>query len=227
MEMPFTTDQFFDVFRQYNEAVWPTQAFLAAMGLAIAVQASRSSRSSRLVAGTLALLWLWMAIGYHLVFFTAINPLAYLFAAMFLVEAVLLGWHGLRTQRLRLAPQMTRSMWIAGGVLVLYSLVAYPVIGFALGERYPELPTFGLPCPTTIFTLGLLMWFERPIPGLVLVVPAVWSAIGSFAALSFGVGQDYALIPATALVIGAQLWRRGQPHPASGAVQYRLPGGTI
>lgn len=28
MQVPFTVEQFFDVFRDYNDAVWPAQLFL-------------------------------------------------------------------------------------------------------------------------------------------------------------------------------------------------------
>jgi hypothetical protein len=41
MKLPFTPEQFFEVFRQYNEAVWPTQlalnlVALIAIGLLVA-----------------------------------------------------------------------------------------------------------------------------------------------------------------------------------------------
>ncbi|WP_414541485.1 DUF6064 family protein [Nostoc sp. CCY0012] len=29
----------------------------------------------------------------------------------------------------------------------------YPLIGYALGRIFPTSPTFGVPCPTTIFTV--------------------------------------------------------------------------
>ena len=40
------------------------------------------------------------------------------------------------------------------------ALVAYPVLSAMLGREFPEMPTFGLPCPTTIFTLGLLAFLK-------------------------------------------------------------------
>ena len=40
-----------------------------------------------------AILWAWMAIAYHLLFFTDINPMAYLFAAMFALQAALIIWY--------------------------------------------------------------------------------------------------------------------------------------
>src|SRR5665647_2806931 len=63
-----------------------------------------------------------------------------------------------------------------------------------LGHHYPAAPTFGLPCPTTIFTFGVLLMAARPLPWLVLVAPMVWAAIGAAAAFSLGVTQDIGLL---------------------------------
>ena len=59
--MPFTVEQFFEVFKQYNEAVWPAQV-IAVIDAFIAVGAALHGgrRASRLAALVLAVLWLWM-----------------------------------------------------------------------------------------------------------------------------------------------------------------------
>jgi hypothetical protein len=65
---------------------------------------------------------------------------------------------------------------------------------------------FGVaPCPTTIFTFGLLLWANKPVPVYILVIPLIWSIIGTMAAVSLQVPQDYGLgiagIVGTVLVI--------------------------
>jgi hypothetical protein len=75
---PFTTEQFFAVFRDYNEAVWPTQ--IALLAIAARMNSSTFERAPR-------------------------------------------------------------SSIAVGTLLVLYALVFYPAIGFALGQRYPAMPT--------------------------------------------------------------------------------------
>jgi hypothetical protein len=65
-----------------------------------------------------------------------------------------------------------------------------------LGQRYPELPTFGLPCPTTIFTLGMLSLCPRPVPWTLYLIPGLWAVIATSAAWVFGIGEDLALVPA-------------------------------
>ena len=55
-----------------------------------------------------------------------------------------------------------------------------------------RIPTFGLPCPTTIFTAGVLMLATPRAPGLS-IVPVIWSAIGGSAAFLLGVPADIGL----------------------------------
>lgn len=194
--MPFTAEQFFDVLRRYNLAIWPGQLALGAIGLWLMSRMSQRRITSGAVGATLAALWAWMAIGYHVAFFSRINPMAFAFAVVFLAQAAAFLWVGVRTQRLAadVHPGTGRRAFalLAG----LYALLGYPVLGTMLGQRYPELPTFGLPCPTTIFTLGMLSLCPRPVPWRLYVIPGVWALIATSAAWLFGIGEDLALVPA-------------------------------
>ena len=199
MRLPFSAEQFFGLFVRYNEAVWPLQLLLVTAAIIVVIVAVSAPRRSRIVTGSLAALWAYAALAYHLAFFTTLTPAAHLFAALFLVEAALLGWHGLHTRRLHLAVPPDATARIVGIVLILYALVGYPALAHVAGQRYPAMPTFGVPCPTTIFTLGVLMWCLRPVPWSVLVVPVGWSVIATVAAVAFGVVEDFALPVAAAL----------------------------
>lgn len=211
MQPPFSADQFFEVFRQYNEGTWPFPYVLYAAALLAVAVVILAPRRSGVVMTILAAVWAWMAVMYHVRFFARINPLAYLFAAMFLFQAAAIVWHGVITRKLELSMPRAEGRFLAGFVLIAYALVAYPVIGFVLGQRYPTLPTFGLPCPTTIFTLGVFLLCARPVPWPLLVVPAVWAVVATSAAAWFGIGEDYALVPAALLVVALMPWspRRG------------------
>lgn len=81
---------------------------------------------------------------------------------------------------------------VVGGTLLVTGLLVYPVFNAALGYAYLASPTFGAPCPTTIFTLGLLVMAAN-IPWRLWVIPVAWSAVGGTAAFLLGVPQDYAL----------------------------------
>lgn len=195
MRLPFTIDEFFDVFRRYNEAVWPAQWILVAIAL-VAIVAAASSRPRIRAAPilVLALLWLWMGIVYHGLFFRAINPAATLFMILFVGQAGAFLW----VVRSPL-PDVRAVSPGAGAVLMIYALLAYPALGYFMGHRYPESPTFGLPCPTTIFTLGLLLWMRQAFPRALLIIPALWAIVGTSAALQLGMVEDLGL-PVAALV---------------------------
>ncbi len=196
MSLPFTANEFFDIFRQYNESVWPVQLLLNAAALTcVALLFRPSATASRIASLLLALLWAWMGVAYHFVFFTRINTAAWVFGAVFLVGSVAFVWFGSVRDCLRFrATGGIRGM--LGWSLIVFALAIYPAIGYVLGRRYPAAPTFGLPCPTTIFTLGLLLFAEPPVPRAVFVVPVLWAAVGSLAAFWLGVYEDLALVVA-------------------------------
>jgi hypothetical protein len=79
------------------------------------------------------------------------------------------------------------------------------------------MPTFGLPCPTTLFTIGLLACLVPPYPRSTLVVPVLWCLVGAQAAFLLGVPQDLGLLVAAA--VGAFLIVRARrlPGPAHAA----------
>jgi len=200
MRIPFSREEFFGVFAAYNEAVWPAQLLFLALAAFALLLVARGSRLSRWVAFWLALMWTWMALAYHLAFFAAINPAAQLFAVAFIAQAILLAIAGAKGG-LRFGGPMSRTRRAVGWSLALYAIAGYPAIGYAFGQQYPALPTFGLPCPTTIFTLALFAWASRPVSWTLLVIPVLWSVVATSAAISLRVPEDYALpIAALALV---------------------------
>lgn len=219
MQLPFTTEQFFAVFGAYNTAVWPAQGVLLALAVfALVVIARRPAWGGTAVSAILAGLWAWLAVAYHVVFFTGINPLAWAFAAISLTGAALFAWQGVWHRRLRFA--LDRNLrTVAGVLLIAFSLVVYPVWSTLAGHGYPQLPTFGLPCPTTIFTIGVLALGRGRVLRLVLVVPLLWSLVGSQAAFLLDVRPDLGLL-AAAIVAAALLVSPGGDRNAPGEVPH-------
>jgi Family of unknown function (DUF6064) len=201
MVLPFTTEQFFGVFRAYNETVWPAQWVLGALAVAALWLAARPSRwSHRAISAILGVLWLWLGLAYHLAFFAAINPLAYAFAAVCVAGGLAFLWLGAVRRRLRfqLSP---RGRGGVGLLLVAFAGVVYPAWSVLAGHRYPAFPTFGLPCPTTLFTMGMLAFLVPPYPRAALVAPLLWCLVGAQAAFLLGVPQDLGLLVAAAFGI--------------------------
>lgn len=193
MQVPFSASEFLAIFRDYNHAVWPVQALLLALGLGASVAAFRQLPGTpRIVPLCLTLLWAWTGAGYHLAFFRAINPLATLFGVLCLIQAGLFLGYALHPGGL--AFQATRSLpGLLGGVLLTYAFVVYPLLSRAFGHPYPASPTFGTPCPTTIATIGLLLWARPRIPKRLILLPIAWAGVGTLAALQFGMFEDLGL----------------------------------
>jgi hypothetical protein len=211
MTPPFTRAEFFEVFARYNEAVWPAQVVLYLPALAaVTLLVSPRAYSGRAIAGVLALLWLWMGAVYHLVYFRSINPAAVAFGLVSMLGGAAFAWEGVVRNRLRFATGHGARTY-AGCALLAYALLAYPLLAIGLGHAYPAMPTFGLPCPTTIFTLGMLALLRAPYPRHVFIVPILWTLVGSQAAILFGVLEDLGLAVAGL----AGLWvafRGGRSH---------------
>jgi hypothetical protein len=203
--LPFTVEQFFTVFADYNQSVWPVQWLLRAVAISILLLSiSRVAWRDRAICLLLGGLWAWMAVAYHLIHFATINPAAYVFAAFFLTQAALFLWRAMSNRSLKLAFRLDfRS--VVGIAMVAYALIAYPVLNAWLGHAYPSTPTFGAPCPTTIFTLGVLTIARERRASLLLIVPLLWSVVGGSAAFLLGVWQDLGLLASAvtaAAVIG-------------------------
>ncbi len=191
--LPFSSEQFFHVFEAYNRGVWPAQWLLMPAGfLCLASAVLERPRSARIPLLLLAALWLWMAFVYQLGYFSAINPAARAFAAVYILGAVLFVWRAFRSPAPRLELRASvRS--IVGISLAAFGLVGYQLVNPVFGHRFPAAPGFGLPCPTTIFTLGILSLLQPWPTRSLLVVPILWSLIGVTAAFVLGVPQDYIL----------------------------------
>jgi hypothetical protein len=212
MQLPFTKEQFFDLFAAYNEALWPALGALWFASIAVGVLMLTSRRPpDRWISALLTMHWGWSALAYHATFFTTINPAAWTFAVLFLLQAAFFLWWGVVQGRLSFA--RCRNAWTpVAWTLVTYSL-AYPGINAVQHLTLSRIPAFGVPCPTTIFTAGLLM-LAAPRSWQLSVVPVIWSLIGGSAAFFWDVPADYAL-PVAGIALAIFSTRRSS---ASGTV---------
>ena len=194
MYFPFTKDQFLDMFGSYNTDVFPAQIFLYLLaGVALYLVFSKREYSDKVISGILAFLWLWMGAVFHILYFAPINKPSYLFGFLFIIQAALFLKYGVLDRKLSF--NFSKDIYgLAGSAMILYGLVLYPVFGYLIGHVYPYQPTFGVPCPTTIFTFGLLLWTSPKVPKPILAVPLLWSFVGFTAAFGFGILEDILLL---------------------------------
>jgi hypothetical protein len=94
------------------------------------------------------------------------------------------------------------------------------LLGIKSGHVYPASPTFGLPCPTTIFTFGILLWNEGKIPKVILFIPLLWVLVGFAAAIKLGITEDISLLISGVIITAIAVFQRkkslpGLPDPST------------
>lgn len=203
LELPFSIEQFLGVFRDYNNSIWPAQLIAYLLGILATLLANWNKTAfHKINSALLGAFWLWTGIFYHLIFFSEINKVAYLFGGLFIIQAVLFLVSGVAKDELQFHFRSNRY-GAAGGVLIFYAMIIYPILNANLGHEYPYTPMFGVtPCPTTIFTFGMLLWSTRKMPLWLLIIPGLWSLIGFVAAIRLGMYEDFGLLLAGIIAIG-------------------------
>lgn len=220
MNVPFSTEEFLNVFKAYNEAVFPTQIIIWLICIYLVyICYSPVKNTNKIITIFLAVFWLWMGIAYHILFFSKINNAAFLFGAMFILQGILFLYYGYIKGKFHFI--FRKDLYgITGLVMIAYALFVYPALGFVTDHIYPASPTIGLPCPTTIFTFGILMFNRNKTPFWLLIIPVIWSLIGTSAVINFGVYEDAGLLVA-ALLSTALMLRRNKSLTTS---QIVVPG---
>ncbi len=196
MKTPFTIKQFFGVFEHYNLGVFPSQLLLITAGLLSLLLIVRgSSVRNQFAGGLTGLLWLWMGLVYHIIYFSGINPAAKIFGVAFIIEGILILYETFIRKRMVIDIKNGTESYLAFFFLV-FGIFIYPAIGYIITHEAARTIALGLPCPTTIFTFGILILAKEKIPGYILVIPTLWALIGLSAAIHFEVPQDFLIIVA-------------------------------
>jgi hypothetical protein len=214
MKLPFTADQFLEVFRYYNQSIFPLQILFYFLAIAaIFLSIKKIAFADRLINAILSFFWIWMGLIYHFKFFSSINKAAWLFGSLFVLQGSLFLYFGVIKQKLTYRFRPDGSGFI-GATFVAFALVPYPLLGYLFGHVYPASPTFGLPCPTTIFSFGMLLWCRGKCPWTIVIIPFIWSLIGFSAAIRLGMREDTAL-PIAGITTILILWfQKQKPSPS-------------
>lgn len=189
---------FYDMFTTYNQAVWPMPIVMYVLAIAAFIFTLQKKQSSNaLVLHILSFFWLWNGIVFSLFYFSIFSPMFFLTALLFIFQTVVLFLNGSGLgvkPRLSFRFQNNFKTW-AGIIFIIYALILYPVIGWATGHAYPAGPIFGTaPCPSAIFTVGILLLSEKKIPKILLIIPVLWGFAGFIPVLMYEVYPDIGLI---------------------------------
>ena len=92
----------------------------------------------------------------------------------------------------------------------------YPALGWFAGHGYPTGPSFGAPCPVTLFFFGMMLFVRGPMPVALLVIPVAWAVIGTSAAVALGIREDVGLAVGAVLVLVAAVSARSARRQTDG-----------
>jgi len=192
LQIPFTTEQFFQIFQEYNQAVNPIPVIFILFGIVVIAALYRKMVWRHQYIGYfLGVLWLWIGIVYHIVYFSKITIYAFGFGGLLILQGLFFlkeTYQG----RLQFAYRQ-RARYQVGMGLVFFGLAIYPILSFFLNLDINKVITLSLPCPSVIFTFGCLLLIEKFLPKYLLVIPVFWAMIGTSAAYYLGVYPDYVL----------------------------------
>jgi hypothetical protein len=209
MNLSLDLDQTMSVFGAYNSAIWPMQVFAYLAGLVALYSATKQTRfSNNIASGILSFFWMWTGVVFCIFFWAPAYPAAYAFGVLFVAQSLVFLLNAIKPT---LSFKSQRNQFaLIGGLFIAYAMVGYPLAGYVLGRAYPRWLPFGLvPCPTAVFTLGLLMLTEKYVPRYVLVIPAIWSICAIVPVVS-GIYEDAGLILAGLVCIPLLLRRNRQ-----------------
>jgi hypothetical protein len=212
MKIPFTTEQFFTVFEHYNQSVFPVQLILILLGIWVSYRIHSGKKAhKKQVDFLMAVLWIWSGLVYHIVNFSAINKAAIVFGSLYILQGLLFLFVATKEQTTDAINQKGIKGYL-GYFFLVFGLLLYPIIGFLLEQTPERIISLGLPCPTTLFTLGILILRSPKIPWYLLIIPCLWSLIGLSAAINFGVFQDYMMIIGAVIVCVFQRKKTGESN---------------
>ena len=202
----FSPRAYYRLFELYNVAVWPAQILALALGAAIlALLIKGGARQGRVVALPLAACWAWIAWAYFLERYDTINWAGSYVAAGFAVEALVLV-------SLVVSPSSWRAgqdaVGRAGLAMLLFALVAQPVLAPLLGRPWTQAEVFGVaPDPTAIGTLGILLASMERVPWGALVIPLLWCLMSGATLWTMGAPDAWVPILAAALALVLAAWK--------------------
>jgi len=191
----FSPRTYYRMFELYHGGIWPVHVIALASGASIAALARRVDIwAQRMVAGVLAAWWLWVGIAFHLNRYATINWSAKYFAALFVIQALLLVWHGIIRGRLPVRVSRNPANMMALGILLAASVV-YPFAGRLAGREWTQVELLAItPDPTAVATLALLALSIRRAPRSLIVIPVVWCAIGAATLWALGSAETWVVL---------------------------------
>lgn len=193
MNISLTIDQMLSVFEAYNTATWPVQVIICLLGITAVFLTTRTLKnSSKIISAILSFTWLWTGIVFCILYWAPVFAPSYGYAALYIIQGVIFFAYIFNT---KLSFRFEANIYsIIGTIFIAYSMVGYLLVGYFLDHIYPQSVSIILaPCPTVVFTFGLLLMTDKKVPKYILIIPLFWSLCGIIPVL-MGISEDIGLI---------------------------------
>lgn len=178
----FSETAYYRQFELYNHAIWPVHllAMLFALLISYALW-KKPAWGGRLIAAILTISWLWVAIVFLYQRFFQIHVVADWYAFVFILQALLIAWHGVIANRFMFYSR-TKIRILTGILLLIISIIAYPFIALASDRNWQQFEMFALtPDPTVLATIAVFIMYKAP--AVLYILPVLWLLL-SFVTLS-------------------------------------------
>jgi hypothetical protein len=191
--LSFSLEEFLVVLESYNLDIWPLQIITYVLILLVLfISLTPTKYSAKIVSSILSLFWLFTGIVFCFIYWAPTHIFGYIFGICCTVQGLFFLYYLIRSD-ITIDPQ-DKSYKLIGILFVLYAIIGYQVFGYYLGHIYPKFFAVGLvPCPTTIFTIGVFLMMNTKIPIKYVAIPFVIS-LGGFLAAYNGIYEDIGLI---------------------------------
>ena len=184
--MDFQLESFQKIVAAYNHDIYPFQIIMYLAGLIAVILSFKTTKySSKIISAILSFYWLWNGVVFCLLYWGPNYEPAYAFGLLFTTLGILFIYSGIFRSDITF---MYKTDYISnlGAVFIFYAMIGYPLIGYLLNHTYFQ---FGLsPCPTNVFTFGLLLWSAR-LPIYLIIIPFFWTLCG-IVPISAGIYED-------------------------------------
>ena len=205
--LPYDAQALFALYARYLHELWLFALPLLILMLSMLAWIPRGGPAiGRIVAGVLALGWLWVGLVFPGFYFTDLNFAAPLYAGLFILQGLLLSWQGGLRGRLVFGYRRDAAGWV-GWLILLYALVAYPLLDYLDGHT-AVLRLSGLaPGSNVLLTTGLLLHTAGRVPWYLFVIPVIWAFIAGFSGWVLGLWADLIMPLVVVMLLPALVWR--------------------
>jgi hypothetical protein len=188
--MDFQLEPFQKIVAAYNNDIYPLQIIIYLVGVIAVILSFKTTKySSKIISAILSFFWLWNGIVFCLFYWGPNYKPAYVFGLLFIILGVLFMYYGIFRSDItfKYKPDYISNL---GAIFIFYGIIGYPVLGYFLNHTYFQ---FGLiPCPTNVFTFGLLLWATR-LPIYLIIIPLFWTICG-IVPISAGIYEDVGMM---------------------------------